>query len=265
MSVARNETPTTCNETPATCNETTCLLCGVLLTVQRTGRPPRFCSPRHRVRYHRLQERSGQGGPVEAASGADSNSLAPPTRTTDERIRALRELADCLDDLRPCGRVAGLRRLAEHADDLSLVLDTVARSAWALEDLGEAGYTLESLQEHRPTLEQLSELDALADDVDTLARDLREANRHRDELHWAIDELEDPEDGPPWPQQGLVKQRLERVAACVAAAAVRAPPASCRGGASFRDQMGPSEVDRLRDRPRLTPLSPYFTDSENWS
>lgn len=184
------------NETPATRNETTCLLCGAPLNVRRTGRPPLFCSPKHRVQYHRLRKRSGNAGIGATVAGdAAPDPLAPPTRSTDERIEALRDITDCLDDLNPPGRVAGLRSLAEQADDLSFVLDAIASSVWALDGLGEAAWALENLEEHRPTLQRLSKLDALADDLAMLARDLREARRHREDLHLAIDELEDHDDG----------------------------------------------------------------------
>jgi hypothetical protein len=131
-----------------------------------------------------------------------ARNKTPSTHGEAKRLPALHELVDCLDDLQPSGRVAGLRRLAEHADDLSLVLDTLAPLLWALDKHGEATWTLESLQEHRPTLRRMSDLDDLADDFQGLARDLRQARRCREEIQWTIEELEDLEnsealeDGP---------------------------------------------------------------------
>ncbi len=95
-----------------------------------------------------------------------------------------------LEDLRPPGRSAELRRLAGYADDLDLALDTIAESAWALDDLYEAASALEGLQRHRHTLERLSELDGLVDDIQELARDFREARACHEELSWAIEEFE---------------------------------------------------------------------------
>jgi hypothetical protein len=180
------------NESRAACNESRCVLCGVPLKVQSTGRPRRFCSPGHRVRYHRLQKRAGKA--CSKAVASVPSSLLPLQRSRGERIKVLRELADTLADLRPSGRVAELRRLAEYAESLFPVLDTIEGSAWALDELPDVALELESLSEHRCTLEQLAELDDLADDVEKLARAVRDVRRCNEELDEAIEELEEPDE-----------------------------------------------------------------------
>ena len=183
-----------CNETAAGCNERACLLCGMPLEVQPTGRPRRFCSTAHRVRHHRLRKRADGAEPSAAATAAPAQPtlVSPPSgRGRGERLGALQELAGMLDGLRPVGRVAELRRLAEYAEDLLAELDAVAGVAWALDELGEVAWALERLQDHRRTLDRLVELDDLADDVDELARYLREVRRHRDDLDGELEELEE--------------------------------------------------------------------------
>ncbi len=181
-----------CNETRPSCNESACLLCGVSLEVRSTGRPRLFCSSAHRVRYDRLRQRSDNARPGDASAAVPAPpSLAPPRHSRAERIEALSELADTLEDFRPSGRVAELRRLSEYAEDVRLVLDTIETNAWVLDDLAHVAYALESLQEHRKTLDRLSELDDLASDVETLARDFRDAGRLQEDLHWAITEFEE--------------------------------------------------------------------------
>ncbi len=181
-----------CNESRAACNGSSCVLCGVPLKAQSAGRPRRFCSPAHRVRYHRLQKRAGRAGSKAAAS--PPSSPPPPHRGRDEHIEVLRELADTLEDLRPPGRVAGLRRLAEYAEDLLLVLDTIEESAWAIGGLPDVVHQLEALAYHRCTFQQLADLDDLAADVEELAHAVRNARRCNDELDSAIEELEEPDE-----------------------------------------------------------------------
>ena len=183
-----------CNETAAGCNERACLLCGIPLEVQPTGRPRRFCSAAHRVRYHRLRRRAHKAESSAAATAAPAQTtfVSPPSRRgRGERLEALRELADMLDGLRPVGRAAELRRLGECAGDLLTELDAIAGVVWALDDLDEVRGALEHLQEHRCTLDRLVELDGLAEDVDELARCLGEVRRRRDELADEIEELEE--------------------------------------------------------------------------
>ena len=185
------------NETAAGCNERACLLCGTPLEVQSTGRPRRFCSTAHRVRYHRLRKRGdrAEASPAATAPPAQPTLVSSPSgRGRGERLEALRKLAGVLDGLRPVGRVAELRRLAEYAGDLLAELDGIAGVAWALDELGEVAWALERLQEHRRTLDRLVELDDLADDVDELARCLRQARRHRDDLDGEFEELEELEE-----------------------------------------------------------------------
>lgn len=100
-----------CNESQTACNEKTCLLCGASLKTQSRGRARQFCSIAHRVRYHRTQKRSDNGeGQTECGA--------------NERLERLHKLADILEDLRPPGRVAELRRIAEQTASLSLLFDT---------------------------------------------------------------------------------------------------------------------------------------------
>lgn len=124
-------------------------------------------------------------------------SLCLPKRERSERIKALHELVDLVEELESPGRVAALRRLAEYSDDLLAVLDTIEGLMWALEEPSEIESALDSVLQHRRTLELLSELDFLAKDVSVLTRDVQEVRRHREELDWAIDELEDPEEDLP--------------------------------------------------------------------
>lgn len=144
------------------------------------------------MHYHRLQKRSARASSdAGVAPALVPNALAPPERGINERIKATRELVDTLEDLRPTRRVADLRYLAEYADDLLFALETIDESAWALEDDSEVASALERLTEHRDTLERLSELSGLADDVDELARAVRESRRYHDDIEWAAQELED--------------------------------------------------------------------------
>jgi len=143
------------------------------------------------VRHHRLRSRADQAGAGAAAVAAPGpSSLPSSTPAKEERVEVLRELADALEDIEPCRRVAGLRHLAEHAADLFVLLETIERSAWALDRLSDVASALGGLELHRRTLEQLSELDYLADDVERLACDLRDARRCQEEVEWAIDEFE---------------------------------------------------------------------------
>jgi len=87
---------------------------------------------------------------------------------------------------------AGLRQLAEYAEEFLFVLDAIGELTWALDDLDEVAGTLENFQQHRPTLDRLRELDDLADDIGELSRDLRDARRCQEELEWAITDLEEP-------------------------------------------------------------------------
>jgi hypothetical protein len=197
MSAPRNETAVPCNETTVPCNETACLLCGAPIKIARTGRPPSFCSTRHRVRYHRL--RKGPSGRRVGIESANIRAMVstPPERGADERGQALRTLIDCLDELSLSGSAAQLRHLADSAEDLSMPFDAIDESAWALEGVGDAENILTGLvYDHRPTLERIAELADLADDIDQLRGDLRKARAVHDELDWAIDDLLDPDDGP---------------------------------------------------------------------
>ena len=167
------------NETTPRCNETTCQLCGARLELKPTGRPPRFCSTAHRVRFHRLRARSNK-------------AAVPDTPTAQGRHDALYELATVLEDLNPSLGVAGLRGLADRADELVFVFDAIAELAWVLDDHDEIACALDNLQHHRSTLERLCELDDLADDVAELTANLRAVRRYQEELEWAATESEEP-------------------------------------------------------------------------
>lgn len=183
------------NETLTPCNETTCQLCGGALEAKPTGRPRRFCCSTHRVRFHRLRARAeeAESKPTVPAVSAPATQ-AKRRRGKQDRINALAELATVLEELQPSVHVAGLRRLAERAEELACVLDTIEELAWALDDLDEVACTLENLQQHRPTLDRLRDLDDLANDVEELIRDLREAGRYQEEVEWAVVELEGPDE-----------------------------------------------------------------------
>ena len=174
------------HKSPALCNEAVCLHCGVSFESKARDRPHRFCSTAHQARYHRLQKQPGNDRALA--------SQIKPTDSTNERIKILRELAYVLEDLRPPGRVAGLRRVADQAAELSILFDTIDQSAWALDELTDVRSVLEFLlRDHRSTLQKLSALDDLADDLDGLARDLRKTRRLQNDLEWAIEMLEAPD------------------------------------------------------------------------
>jgi len=198
MRAGGNETRLACNETHPTRNDSTCLLCGELLEVRPTGRPRRFCSTAHRVRYHRLRSRSDSAAAgIGDAAVTGPRRPAPPRRGSSRPAEVLRDLADNLESLRPTARVAELRHLAAYAQDVEALLDTIETSAWALHEFADVSHDLERLEDHRHTLERLLELDDLADDVERLTRGLRDARAKRDELLWAAEELEEPEEQDP--------------------------------------------------------------------
>lgn len=149
------------------------------------------------MRYHRQQKRSDNGS-AQASLPIPQQPPTTPERGTDSRVEVLSELAYTLEDLRPPGRLAELRRLAEQADDLSLLFDTIERSAWAVDELSEVESVLERLlRNHRRTLQRLSDLYDLADDVQLLAHDLRGARSCQGDLEWAIEELEASDEQMP--------------------------------------------------------------------
>ena len=75
------------------------------------------------------------------------------------------------------------------------MFDTIEQSAWVLDELKEIQSVFHDLlRDHQSTLKKLSALDDLADDVETLARDLRKARCFQPDLEWAIELLETPDD-----------------------------------------------------------------------
>lgn len=176
-----------CNESPAARNET-CLLCGAPLKRPRTGRPPRFCSPAHRVRHHRMVRAIPTSEPSLPAVTAP-----PPLPVRPPRPAALTELHDRLDSLRAPKGAARLRDIAEDAVELGELLEEIRDLAWSLKEFdGDAACTFEDLLgDHNRTLDQLAVLDDLASDLDRLARDVRAALRERDAVGYALDEIEE--------------------------------------------------------------------------
>ena len=180
-----NETRSSGNETPPRCQGATCAMCGVPLQRSVTGRPRRFCSPAHRVRYHRLHRPSAPVHPEGPQPSLESNR---PTR-----IDALQELNDRLDDLRPPTGAGRLRHLAEMAENLSDGLEDIGRYLWALEpdDMHLADLVGTFLSDHHHTLRRLVDLHDLAHDLEALVRDLRHALRRKSDVELMLLDLEE--------------------------------------------------------------------------
>lgn len=179
---AGNETDRSGNETIRARNETTCRVCGVPLRRTGTGRPPKYCSSAHRVRFHRQHAAES---PIDVPSVSTDREPNPV-----ERQVALETLACELEDLNALRGVGQLRRIAEAAADLDHALDCIDESAWALGDSDEIVSAVEACQDYRPTLLQAMALDDLADDLAGLGRAIRTLRGLDDNLSWLQSELE---------------------------------------------------------------------------
>ena len=191
MTPGCNETAVACNETGALRSDSTCRECGCELQRPKTGRPPRFCCPTHRVRFHRRTRRTCPA----AVAPPPPTAVVVQTESVERRRCAerLTELDEHLESLRAPRGAGRLRSIADAAEDLLAAVEAINDGAGALEEFDwDAAAALEALfDDHRLTLERLTALENLADDLDELARDIRAAARHRDAIAVALDDLEE--------------------------------------------------------------------------
>lgn len=177
------------NETQGAGNGTSCLVCGAQIQQAATGRPARFCSSAHRIQHHRRRRREAE---VTTTSDVPSSPTVNPVSTL-QSAAALEDLADMLEQRSTLPGAAALRHLAEEAVGLETLLETIEPAIAASPDHDVAS-TLQDLCEHRNQLSRMADLDDLADAVTEFNRAVRSARRVREELQWAMAELE--ADGP---------------------------------------------------------------------
>ena len=174
------------------CNETLCALCGRALQWSGQGRPPRYCSPAHRLVFHRLRH-ANEANMAAAVKAWREEHLLPADRPMAERVAALSDLADLLDGVGPLRGLAALRRLAEYGDSMVELLNDAERLTWAAEAAGLSDLVdgLAELANYRDDFERMAELEDLAGRVKEAARHVRQFPQWAEDLGFAADPEEE--------------------------------------------------------------------------
>ena len=173
------------------CNETLCALCGRALQWSGQGRPPRYCSPAHRLVFHRLRP-ANEADLAAAVKAWREEHLLPADRPMAERVAALSDLAGLLDGGGPLRGLAALRRLAEYGDSMVELLNDAERLTWAAEAAGLSDLVdgLAELANYRDDFERMAELEELADRAAEAARHVRRFPEWTEDLAFATEEEE---------------------------------------------------------------------------